>query len=534
MGIKISRADLFKSAKITFAVIIFLSFLYIGARSFDPDLGWHLKVGEWMRERGKIQTQDEYSFTMPGFRWINHEWFQDIALSWLWNKGLWPIAIIIFTLLAYVPFLVWLKRVETFAELWLIGLLSVVTLGFIGVRPQVVSFLLFFVVYELAQIGFSKSKSKIPLYPTLMPPIFLIWANLHAGFVAGLILLLVMALADLVSIWKRERKFPAPVFAAHASIILASALLTGINPHGFSIYREIVAALTSPFAGRYIVEWLPAIILFDAGSMLIIALFLLVSSGWYKKMPSVLFQPALVFGAAFIKSVRMAPLFFITLVPMLSHAYKEFIGKLIAASQEKIRGKAGARRYLDILTLSAFTLLIIYWGTALWNYQPFNFPRGAVTYLKEEARRGTQIRLLNNYGWGGYLIFEAPEIKVFIDGRMATWNNIDGRSAMRDYVDLFYKGDDARRGAIMSYWKINTVLIEPEAGTVENKWLIKLLPSGLRSAVEKSPLTKRFINHTFGDPEESFYDYLNDRGWRVAYKDDTALVLRCPGEGCIY
>jgi len=80
-----------------------------------------------------------------------------------------------------------------------------------------------------------------------------------------------------------------------------------------------------------------------------------------------------------------------------------------------------------------------------------NYPVEAVNYLKEEHISG---RLFNDYGWGGYIIWQAPEIKVFIDGRMTGWRKDDGSYILADYVAIAQGSCD-----IVLEYQIETVLI---------------------------------------------------------------------------
>src|SRR3989338_10802165 len=136
-------------AKIFFAILIALGFWYVTAKNFDPDLGWHLRVGEQIVNAGEIPRRDTFSHTMPGFEWGDHKWLVD---AWLWrmqNLNLWRVVTAVFTALAFLPFLVWIIRAERLSWLWIIFLSALSVSPFIGVRPQMISFFLFFVVFEM-------------------------------------------------------------------------------------------------------------------------------------------------------------------------------------------------------------------------------------------------------------------------------------------------------------------------------------------------------------------------------------------------
>src|SRR3989344_1090418 len=136
-------------AKIFFAILIVSGFWYITANNFDPDLGWHLRVGEQIVNTGEIPRHDTFSHTMPGFEWIDHEWLVD---AWLWRMqdlNLWWVVTAVFATLAFIPFLIWIIRAERLSWLWVIFLGALSVSPFIGVRPQIISFFLFFIVFEM-------------------------------------------------------------------------------------------------------------------------------------------------------------------------------------------------------------------------------------------------------------------------------------------------------------------------------------------------------------------------------------------------
>src|SRR3989344_3712894 len=64
-----------------FLFFIFLLFLgfFVLRNNLDPDFGWHIKTGQLILEKG-IPYQDWYSYTMPNFPWIDHEWLTDILM----------------------------------------------------------------------------------------------------------------------------------------------------------------------------------------------------------------------------------------------------------------------------------------------------------------------------------------------------------------------------------------------------------------------------------------------------------------------
>ena len=70
-----------KIASLVFGCLIAISFFIIIFQNQDPDLGWHLKVGEEILESGSVPHYDHFSHTMPGHEWIAHSWLADAGLE---------------------------------------------------------------------------------------------------------------------------------------------------------------------------------------------------------------------------------------------------------------------------------------------------------------------------------------------------------------------------------------------------------------------------------------------------------------------
>jgi len=169
---------LLHTAKLTSVILVFFGFLFIGGQFVDPDLWWHFKVGEEVMHTQEVPHMDTFSWTMPGHEWVDHEWALDALLWEFTHRGWWAAVLTFFAAVVLLPFWYWIRRARNFAEVWLVLLGALTMYSFVGVRPQMLSFAVFFVVYELLRRG----------RYTLLPFIFFAWANLHAGFASGLLL----------------------------------------------------------------------------------------------------------------------------------------------------------------------------------------------------------------------------------------------------------------------------------------------------------------------------------------------------------
>src|SRR5260370_5285844 len=67
--------------------LTFLTFWTCSPRFDDPDLWWHVKVGQIIWNTHQIPQTDQFSFTAQGHPWIAHEWLSQVVLYLTWRTG---------------------------------------------------------------------------------------------------------------------------------------------------------------------------------------------------------------------------------------------------------------------------------------------------------------------------------------------------------------------------------------------------------------------------------------------------------------
>src|SRR5215469_11983725 len=68
-------------------VLSVLAVLTVRSRFNDPDLWWHLKVGEIIWNTHKIPSIDLFSFTTNHHPWTAHEWLSQLAIFGAYHAG---------------------------------------------------------------------------------------------------------------------------------------------------------------------------------------------------------------------------------------------------------------------------------------------------------------------------------------------------------------------------------------------------------------------------------------------------------------
>jgi len=393
-------------------------------RPTDPDMGWHIRNGLDILKFGAPQG-DLYSYTMFGYPWISHEWLTDIGMYWLSHYTNWLVMSLVFGLVVAVAYLI-AARVsranwETVLVTALIAVLVAVPI--LGVRAQMLTLLGLAIVLWVLFRWREQPKSQLIWW---LVPLMLLWVNLHGGFFAGLILIIVFGGAELskyllVRFFKKLQLYYLPLkyFLKLGGVWVISLGITFINPYTWRVYDELRRTLFDNTVRQIIGEWMP--VSFTSSQSYNLAIYTLLLVGlviiYWRKVD----LTKVIIGACFfvlaLSSWRNMPLFSLVTVPLLA--------EIIAVAAPM------GFRYLN-----NWWLIVILAGGVSWlgwnRYQliaPFitqpelfqtmgQYPYQAVQYIKEHQLPG---KLFNEYNWGGYLVWQLPEKQVFIDGRMAVW-----------------------------------------------------------------------------------------------------------------
>ncbi|MBI2641649.1 hypothetical protein HYW87_03590, partial [Candidatus Roizmanbacteria bacterium] len=231
-------------------ILILLFFVYfLKANIFlDPDFGWRLRIGEIILKNG-IPKTDPLSYTMPSYQYADHEWLAHAAMAKLYSLFRYDGLALIFTFLAIGSVVIMIRNSDIrFAALHIL-FATTALFSYFGVRVQVITWLFFAIICRI--ILEEKWWSRLKYF---LPFIFLLWANLHGGFIIGLVVLFIATF---------ERK-DSKGFA----ILLASIIATFINPYGIRLWREVAISLTDTSLRLLIIEWRP--IFFSATVVLLL------------------------------------------------------------------------------------------------------------------------------------------------------------------------------------------------------------------------------------------------------------------------
>jgi len=407
--------------------------------AIDPDLFWHLANGRWILHHG-IPTRDFYSFSANGQAWVVHEWLADVGAFALDGVAGYA-GLILAAALAVAAgfgFAFALQRNAGAAHDGAVGVTLVSALAASttwGPRPQVFNFLLLGALTWWL-FRYRAGRGSVIALPLL----FLLWANLHSGFVVGLAAALLFAATETIQ-WKAAGTRFHPMTSGRLKrlwvAIAAGALLSLLNPAGIRALVFPLGTLGSSLIQQNIAEWASPDFHTLAGVMLALLIALLIVGPLTGRVRADLTEAALAvaFLALALTSSRHVPLFTVAGAPLLGRSLgaleRTAVGVLRRRPSLPLRA---ARPFLPARPL-LHALVLVLGAAVMLNARLLpnlsasrtqelvaaRFPVGASAFLATEPPRD----LFNYYDFGGYLVWTlaAHGDRVFIDGRVEVYGD---------------------------------------------------------------------------------------------------------------
>ncbi len=402
-------------------VILWASVFIKGLIFLDPDFGWHLKEGQLILQSG-IQATDPFSYTMPSYAFIDHEWLINILMYLVYSSfGIYVLSGIfasISTLALY--FLIPEKNKHfVFIPLFLAG---TIVLGFSGVRTQEITWLFFALILKIIF-----DKNLWAKWKYFIPLIFLPWVNLHGGFAVGIAILFVFSV---FTSFKNKKLNMDSI-----KVLFLSFLASLINPYGVRIWHEIWMQVSDNTLHLYISEWTPGVFYFDVSFCILFALSFSLIFVYRKKLS---FEKIGIYSVLLlmaISSARHIPLWAIAAVFITSDGLFLF-WEQVKKNRENIYRFEKIKKILMVVFFAVFLYELGYVFVVSNNLN--SYPINAVNVLNKQNIKGN---LFAPYDVGGYLIWKFPNHKVFIDGRMPSWRRIgnyynESNYAFKDYLKM--------------------------------------------------------------------------------------------------
>lgn len=455
---------LLSTRRLFFVILLLVLFILTTREVTDPDFWWHLKTGQYIFETASIPHTDIFSFTFAGREWITHEWLSEVSIYAIFKWLGWGGLVIAFALIVTGAFAIsYINCEKTGAHsfiAWVSVMLAAATTAPVwGVRPQMFSLLLtsaFIAILSHYLRGYEGHNI------WLLPPLMLLWVNLHGGYLLGPVLIALtltgLALDSLV-----ERKTRAEMLrrlCPLAFVLVACVMVVPLNPNGLRMFSYPFETLSSSVMQEHIEEWFSPNFhqtrFIPLAALLFATFGALVLSPKRVRVSELLMLSAT--GYAVLRSGRHLPIFAFAAAPLLAeHATLWIKSRGWAFSMnapEKILTRQQSLLRLAVLVM-AFSVGLVNVRQVMARQadtEAQRFPASAVEFLRTQDTPGP---IFNCYDWGGYLIWKLyPERRVYIDGRA----DVYGDAFIEEYLRTA-KGEGDWR-APLERMRIRTVLIK--------------------------------------------------------------------------
>jgi hypothetical protein len=410
---------------------------------WDPDFWWHLATGKWIVEHGRLPDQDPFSFATlqkDPYTPINRVkliltqyWLAQILLYKIYSlygfAGVSVMRAMILTLTVAILFpLLRLYRVSTTIILPLIIVSAYLLKPFAGERPQLFSFLFAgIVIYLMEKMSRplmsdkDSRSSRLKIYHLLLLLCMPLWANLHGGFIYGIVVIAIYLVSHWLSLFIRKRRLetvdirPYVKFTTTTSL---AVLLTLLNPNTY--YSLINHFRYKPFIYlMYVQEFTPTFKLFHTNKgyfAMLVLLTLLIFVELVRTRRINISHLLLFIFNAFISllAVRFVPLFLVSGSFLIGVYLNKLIKLKIFEKNKGLEAIATLLICMCIIGAGFLTGRVSVDKLYLTGVEYTLYPYAAADFLKTLPPR----RIFNPYTWGGYLIWRLyPQYKVFIDGR---------------------------------------------------------------------------------------------------------------------
>lgn len=404
----------------------------------DFDTWWHLKVGDWIVQNGRLPHTGILSRTAAQRPWVAYSWGYEVLLSLAYSAfGLVGIGAVGTALTVAVALTIYWMLERLSGRFWTAWFLAAITCSaflFNGSpRPVFLSYIFYCVVLVVL---FESQREGRTRWLYWLPLLFMLWANVHIQFIYGL-----FAVGLFVGIHLMQQLLGKldyhPDYLAPSTLPLKSlfavfvlcAIATCLGPNFYRPYLVALAYGNAKFTYQVIVELQPLPFRMLSN---FVELFLAAAGfyavGWQKRIDP--FKLALLVLASVVSFRTMRDAWFICFSAVACIAD--------APAPEAVSRRGNSWREFGLAGVAVFFLVFVsapfvdFSARGLDRAVSANYPVDAINFLRRTSFAGP---IYNNLNWGGFLMWYMPELPVAVDGR----NDLYGDELDR----LFYNSQSA-------------------------------------------------------------------------------------------
>jgi hypothetical protein len=411
------------------------------------DYWWHLRIGEVIYSEHAIPNTNLYSWTVPAEQpFFYAAWLGELLLYLVHRIG--GVELTSFTRTLLAGFTFWLvgNEARRSSGSWriaapVLALACLMSINNLIVRPQMWAWLPFVIMYScLSRYATGEPHIK---YLVICPAVMLFWVNLHGSFILGLGMMGIFLFGEVIRFWfKHSGALSKNQLIWLAGATGAALVATLINPRFTGIVTYIKELLANQPVQQLIEEWQSptpegwANVAFFISILIIIItmttsrsrltpseLMLILAFLWmaWQGQRSVIWY-GMVSMPLLAKLFKGVPLRAIT-IPVQRNALNVLIGISLFIPAVLVQPW-----FIDKFSLPEAYRAQVLHDPEIGPLLSPHTPTGAARYLVEHPTG----KLFNELGFGSYLIWATPELKVFIDPRIELYP----QEIWEDYVNI--------------------------------------------------------------------------------------------------
>jgi hypothetical protein len=476
----------------------------------DADTGWHIRSGEQILLTHAVPRTDPFSYTKQGEPWCAWEWMYDVVIAAIHHvSGLNGVVLFTAVVISSTFALLFRFILRRSGNLVAAGALTLLAIAAAQVhmlaRPHVLSWLFTLLWVE----NLWRFEDGEPAALLWLPPLMLLWANLHAGFVLGLGLLGVFTIGCVWNALTTPREGDRKKIVQLITALSVCLLTTLLTPYGYRLDVHVYQYLSNNFLMNNIDEFMsPNFHVAVYGYFELFLLLVIVGTALGRDRIKATGLLLLLFSlhaglyavrnipiAAIIMSLILGPLMTEAISPKCDcRSCPRWLRSLLDTGQGISDSMTGLERKLrgHVLlsaVVAASVALVLNGGRVLSkqiiaaHFDEKSFPVQAVQFITE---RGIRDHLFSSDTWSGYLIYKlSPGTKVYFDDR----HDFYGEAFIKDYGKAFLATRQWREP--LDHYHVH--------------WVLMPTDSALSSVLRES------------------------RDWRVDYDDGLAMVFSRAG-----
>jgi hypothetical protein len=451
----------------------------------DPDIWWHLRNAEHLFRLHSFIIRDTYSFTAMGAPWIDHEWLAEVPfyLGWraLGERGVLLVTAAAIEAILLGVFYLAYRQSRSLKAAVLVSTVAAL-LATVSFGPRTLLFGWICLVAELIVIDRFRSDEKTQARVVWsLPLLFAVWVNTHGSWLIGMVLLGLFAACGWVRVdagsiqnvgWTRTQRRS---LLATASLSIAALFA---NPYGWRLVAyPFNLAFHQQLNIANVEEWRTLDFHSMRGRVFLVCLASLFLLQLVRRRKWALYEVAFLFLGIY-SAMSYSRFLFLSAILVMPLLAKEIPG----LAPWRPRPTSLGFKWLNAVLLLALAPLVAFRfpAPASQSDDPAEaaYPVRALAYLQQYHPQGN---MFNEYTWGGFLAYHAPQIPVMIDSRADIF---EYNGTFKDYLDAVQLRNT---DAVLNKYNIRCILFERDAPMIAY--------------------------------------LLQTSAWKVDYEDQTAIVL---------